>query len=118
MHIEQVFGSRIKTSIYEHAEFTNNSEDIIEAAMEDGNQIIFTVAAQLANASVKAALKYPDVKILNCSTNSKYQAIRTYYCRMYESKFLLGIIAGALSETNDIGYMADYPIYKIGRAHV
>lgn len=112
MHLEQVFGERVKTSIYEHAEYTNNSEDIIEAAIEDGNQIIFTVPAQLANASVKAALKHPEIKILNCSTNSKYQAIRTYYCRMYESKFLLGVIAGALSETNEIGYLADYPIYS------
>ncbi|MDE7312274.1 MAG: BMP family ABC transporter substrate-binding protein [Eubacterium sp.] len=112
MHLEHVFGEKIQTSIYEHAEFTNNSEDIIEAAIEDGNQIIFTVPAQLANASVKAALKHPEIKILNCSTNSKYQAIRTYYCRMYESKFLLGVIAGALSETNDVGYMADYPIYS------
>ncbi len=111
-HIDQVFGSRVKTSIYEHAEYTDNSEDIIEAAILDGNKIIFTVAAQLANASVKAAVKHPEIKILNCSTNSKYQAIRTYYCRMYESKFLLGVIAGALSETNDIGYMADYPIYS------
>lgn len=112
MHLEQVFGERIKTSIYEHAEYTNNSEDIIEAAIEDGNQIIFTVPAQLANASVKAALKHPEIKILNCSTNSKYQAIRTYYCRMYESKFLLGVIAGSLSETSELGYMADYPIYS------
>lgn len=112
MHLEQVFGEKVKTSIYEHAEFTNNSEDIIEAAIEDGNKIIFTVPAQLANASVKAAVKHPEIKILNCSTNSKYQAIRSYYCRMYESKFLLGVMAGALSETNDIGYMADYPIYS------
>ena len=112
MHLEQVFGERIRTSIYEHAEYTNNSEDIIEAAIEDGNRIIFTIPAQLANASVKAALKHPEIKILNCSTNSKYQAIRTYYCRMYESKFLLGVIAGSLSEANEIGYMADYPIYS------
>lgn len=112
MHLEQVFGSKVKTSIYEHAEFTNNSEDILEAAIEDGNRIIFTVAAQLANASVKAAVNHPDIKILNCSTNSKYKAIRTYYCRMYESKFLLGVIAGSLSETNDLGIIADYPIYS------
>ena len=112
MHVEHVFGEKIKTSIYEHAEFTNNSEDIIEAAIEDGNQIIFTVPAQLASASVKAAVKHPEIKILNCSTNSKSQSIRTYNCRMYESKFLLGVIAGSLSETNEIGYMADYPIYS------
>lgn len=112
MHLEQVYGEKVKTSIYEHAEYTNNSEDILEAAIEDGNQLIFTVAAQLVNASVKAAVNHPKIKILNCSTNSQYQAIRTYYCRMYESKFLLGVIAGALSETNHLGYMADYPIYS------
>ena len=112
MHLEQVFGDKVKTTIYEHAEYTDNSEDIIEAAIDDGNQIIFTVAAQLANASVKAAVKHPDIKILNCSTNSRYRAIRTYYCRIYESKFLLGVIAGALSPTFELGYMADYPIYS------
>lgn len=112
MHLEQVFGDKVKTTIYEHAEYTDNSEDILEAAIEDGNKIIFTIAAQLANASVKAAVKHPDIKILNCSTNSIYRAIRTYYCRMYESKFLLGVIAGALSPTFELGYVADYPIYS------
>ncbi len=112
MHLEQVFGDKVHTSIYEHAEYTDNSEDILEAAIRDGNKIIFTIAAQLANASVKAAVKHPDIKILNCSTNSTYRAIRTYYCRMYESKFLLGLMAGALSETNELGYVANYPIYS------
>ncbi|MCI9125032.1 MAG: BMP family ABC transporter substrate-binding protein [Eubacterium sp.] len=112
MHLEQVFGEKVQTAVYEHAEYTDNSEDIIDLAIQDGNKIIFTVAAQLTNASAKAAVKHPEIKILNCSTNSKYRAIRTYYCRIYESKFLLGIIAGALSETNDIGYMADAPIFS------
>ncbi len=111
MHLEQVFGDKVQTAVYEHAEYTDNSEDLIDLAIKDGNKIIFTVAAQLTNASAKAAVKHPDIKILNCSTNSKYRAIRTYHCRMYESKFLLGVIAGALSETNDIGYMADAPIF-------
>lgn len=112
MHLEQVFGDDVQTMIYEHAEYTDNSEDILEAAIQDGNNLIFTVAAQLANASVKAAVKHPEIKILNCSTNSVHRSIRTYYCRMYETKFLLGVIAGALSETNHIGYIADYPIYS------
>lgn len=112
MHLEQVFKDEVQTTIYEHAEFTDNSEDILEAAIQDGNEIIFTIAAQLAKASVKTAVQHPEIKILNCSTNSVHRAIRTYYCRMYESKFLLGVIAGALSETNHIGYMADYPIYS------
>jgi len=112
MYLEQTFGDKVKTKVYEHAEFTDNPADILEQAISDGNEIIFTIAAQLANASVKAAVEHPEIKILNCSTNSQYWAIRTYYCRMYETKFLLGVIAGALAETNYIGYMADYPIYS------
>ncbi len=112
LYLEQIFGDKVKTTVYEHAEYTDNSEDILEAAIRDGNKIIFTIAAQLANASVKTALQHTEVKILNCSTNSVHRAIRAYYCRMYENKFLLGVIAGALSETNRLGYIADYPIYS------
>lgn len=113
MYLEQVFGKeKVQTTVYEHAEFTDNSEDILELAIKDGNEIIFTIAAQLANASVKTAVQHPEIKILNCSTNSVYRAIRTYYCRTYETKFLLGVIAGSLAETNHIGYIADYPIYS------
>ena len=31
---------------------------------------------------------------------------------MYETKFLLGVLAGALSPQNDLGYIADYPIFS------
>lgn len=30
---------------------------------------------------------------------------------MYEAKFLMGAIAGAMTENDKIGYLADYPIY-------
>ncbi len=36
--------------------------------------------------------------------------MRTYYARMYEVKFLMGAIAGALSENDKVGYIADYPV--------
>ncbi|MCH5275702.1 MAG: BMP family ABC transporter substrate-binding protein, partial [Lachnospiraceae bacterium] len=40
-----------------------------------------------------------------------HPTLRTYYARMYEAKFLAGAIAGSLTATNKIGYIADYPIY-------
>jgi len=39
-----------------------------------------------------------------------YQCIRTYYARLFEAKFLSGLVAGALCKNGKIGYMADYPI--------
>ena len=42
-----------------------------------------------------------------------YTDIRTYYSRIYEAKYISGAIAGAISDTDDIGYIASYPIYGV-----
>lgn len=110
MHLEDTFGSQIQTCSYENATL-DNIDDYIEDAIAQGNDIIFTTSPPLLLASVKAAIEHPEIKILNCSLNASHQYIRTYYARMYEAKFLMGAIAATMSESNDIGYIADYPIY-------
>lgn len=61
--------------------------------------------------SLKIAVEHPEVTILNCSLNAPHKYIRTYYARMYEAKFVSGMIAGAMAENDKIAYVADYPIY-------
>lgn len=112
LYLEEVFGGQIQTKSYYHAEYQFSPMDVLEQAISDGNQIIFTTIPYLSAASLKAAVAHPEVKILNCSTNSTYNSIRTYYCRMYETKFLLGLIAGSLAGEERIGYIADYPIFS------
>ena len=51
------------------------------------------------------------MRILNCSLNRPYGALRTYYGRMYEAKFLSGLIAGAMCRHDRIAYVADFPIF-------
>ncbi len=109
--LENVFGNKIETSSYFMAEGSANKQGVIESAIEDGNHIIFTTSERFLEASLKCALEYPNVKILNCCVNRPYQAVRTYYGRMYEAKFLGGVIAGAMTDNDKIAYLADYPIY-------
>ena len=54
---------------------------------------------------------HPEVKILNCSLNTAYPSVRTYYPRLYDAKFIKGAIAGTLTQDGRIGYVADYPTY-------
>lgn len=110
-YLDDVLAGRIVTSAYITNGNTDESAEVIKAAIEDGNTVIFTTSPKLLNASVKAALKYPAIRILNCSLNSCFGHLRTYYGRMYEAKFLTGILAGILSPESSIGYLADYPIY-------
>ncbi len=110
MHIEQVFGKQIKVQCYIAKEFPSY-EEAIEKAIRDGNAIVFTTSPVLYKASLKLALDYPAAKILNCSLMADKGVIRNYNARMYEAKFLIGAIAGAMAEDDKLGYVADYPIY-------
>lgn len=111
LHVAEIFGNEIETRSY--VTDTDNAEAILEEICNDGADIIFTVTAKLIKASLKVATTHPNVKILNCALNSSHNIVRTYYTRMYEAKFLTGMIAGALCENNKIGYIADYPIFGV-----
>lgn len=74
------------------------------------NDVVFTTTPQLIDDTVKAAVRFPSVKFLNCSVNMAVGNIRTYYGREYEAKFLSGILAGVMTQNDRIAYIADYPI--------
>lgn len=110
-HLEQVYGDRIRVRSYYDANNPEEAEKQIEQAVSDGAQVVFTTAPLLSRATLKAAVKYPKVRFLNCSVDQPYTSIRTYYGRMYEAKFITGAIAGAMAQNNRIGYIASYPIH-------
>ncbi len=111
MYIEQVYEGKIKTLAFDRADSDAEVESAINQAIDAGCNLIFTTATQMVNQSVRSAILHPKVKIYNCSIKMSYSSICTYYARMYESKFLMGAIAAALSRTDRLGYVADYPIY-------
>lgn len=109
LHVEKVFGRKIVTKAYEYA--MDAPEYVIEYAIDEGNEILFTTSPKLLNASLSVAVRHPEKLILNCSLNKPHRYIRTYYARMYEAKLIIGAIAGALAENDKVGYLCDYPIY-------
>lgn len=113
IHLEEALGDIIETDAFITGDIGENAEAVLEDVCKQGYDIIFTVTPQLIKASLKVAANYPDVKILNCALNSPHTSVRTYYTRLYEAKFLTGMIAGALCLNDKIGYVADYPIYGV-----
>lgn len=111
LYLEQAFEGKIETMAFDRADTDAEVEEAIELAIAAGCELIFTTATQMVNQSVRSAILHPKVKIYNCSIKMSYSSICTYYARMYESKFLMGAIAAALSRTDRLGYVADYPIY-------
>lgn len=111
LYLEEAFEGKVKTCVFDQADSEEKTAQAIEDAAAAGCTIIFTTSPQMANQSVRSAILHPEVKIYNCSVNMSYSSICTYYARMYESKFLMGALAAALSREDKLGYIADYPIY-------
>ena len=112
-YLEQVFGERIRVRSYFDANNAELAEKKIEQAVAEGAQLVFTTAPPLTRATVKAAVKYPKIRFLNCSVDQRYSSIRTYYGRIYEAKFITGAVAGAMAGDDRIGYIASYPIFGV-----
>ena len=112
-HIAELFRDRIRVRSYYGANTLEAAEQLIEQAVAEGAEVIFTTAPPLSRATLKAAVKYPKIRFLNCSVDQPYSSLRTYYGRIYEAKFITGAIAGAMANDDRIGYIASYPIFGV-----
>ena len=112
-YLEEVMGSRITVRTYDGIHGSEDAEEVMEQAVTDGAQVIFATSPPMIGACRKIAARYPQVKVLNCALSMPYAGVRTYYGRIYEAKFLTGALAGAMTRTNKIGYVANYPIFGV-----
>ena len=110
LHLEQTFPDEVTTCYYDNVT-ADTADEAIERAIKEGCNIVCTTTPAFVQASVKAAIAHPAIRILNCSLNTSHRYIRTYYARMHEAKFLMGAMAGAMSKNDKLAYIEDYPIY-------
>lgn len=109
-YAQTVLGDQAETSVYIIGDETKQYE-LLERAIADGNKVLFTTSPRMLHAALRAAVSYPDIVVMNCSLNISHRYLRTYYTRMYEVKFILGVLAGSLTQSGRLGYVCDYPIY-------
>ncbi|MCR5826578.1 MAG: BMP family ABC transporter substrate-binding protein [Oscillospiraceae bacterium] len=112
-YVEATLGDRVTCLTYYGAK---NASQVMEEAVRDGAQVIFGMTPSLIGACRAVATKHPDVRVFSCSISMPYADVRTYYCRVYEGKFVTGAIAGALSQSDVIGYVASNPILGVPAA--
>ena len=110
-HLEEYFGGIVRTSVYEGRDSEDDFMDAVDSAARIGADVVFTTSSSLMDLSVKAAVRYPGIRFLNCSVGMPHQLVRSYYGKMFEAKFLLGALAASMSSNHRVGYRAYYPIY-------
>ena len=114
--LEQAFPDRLTTTTLENVNPEVDAEQALEELAHDSVDVVFTTSARMHTACLKVAAQHPKIRILNCSLNAPHPLVRTYYPRAYEVTYLLGLLAGALTHTDRVGYVAPHPVYGVPAA--
>ncbi len=106
----------VVTTYIENVPDSIESYRYIEDLVKKGYKIIFTTSFGFMDATAQAAKKYKDVYFFHCSGYKHFPPNFTaYFGRMYQPSFLAGLVAGMMTKTGKIGYVAPIPIPEVIR---
>lgn len=77
--------------------------------------VVFTTSFGFMDETINAGKRYPDKLFMHCSGFKRSDNVGTYFGDLYQMYYLNGIMAGALTKTNKIGYVAAFPIPELVR---
>ncbi|MCW8858851.1 MAG: BMP family ABC transporter substrate-binding protein, partial [Deltaproteobacteria bacterium] len=91
------------------------SARVINGLVRKGKNLIFTTSFGYMDATIDVAKRNKDVVFMHCSGFKTADNVGTYFGRMYEPRYLSGIVAGKMTKKNVIGYVAAFPIPEVIR---
>ena len=113
--VEEKFGDRVETSYVESVAEGPDAERVIRQMAQSGHDLIFTTSFGYMNPTLKVAKQFPNVKFEHATGFKRLDNVSTYSARFYEGRTVIGHIAGHMTETNTIGYIASFPIPEVVR---
>lgn len=115
LSVEKNFGDKVATKYIESVPEGAEAERVIRDLAQSGHELIFTTSFGYMNPTLKVARAFPKIKFEHSTGYKQAKNVGTYMCRFYEGRYLTGIVAGKMTETNSLGYVAAFPIPEVIR---
>ncbi len=113
--LEEELGDRVEITYEEYVPEGPESAHFIREFAQRGYDMIFATSFGYMDAMVEVANEFPDIYFEHCSGYKTSNNLSTYFGRMYQPRYLSGIVAGKMTQQNKIGYVAAFPIPEIIR---
>jgi simple sugar transport system substrate-binding protein len=111
--LEAALGDQVETSFVENVSEGPDAERVIRQLAAAGNNIVFTTSFGFMNPTVRVAQQFPAVKFEHCTGYKTAANLAVYNARFYEGRTVIGNIAGHMSRSGTIGYIASFPIPEV-----
>lgn len=113
--IEKTYGDKIKTVFVENVPESTDAERVIRQLVADGCKMIFTTSFGFMEPTAKVAKDHPEVIFEHATGYKMGKNLGIYQTKFYEGAYLLGMLAGKMTKTNNLGFVASYPIPEVIR---
>jgi len=113
-YVKSHMGDDVEIEYVESVPEGSDAERIIRTLARK-NDIIFTTSFGYMNPTIKVAESFPDVKFEHATGYMRADNVSVYSARFYENRHVIGKIAGHMTNTNIIGYVASFPIPEVIR---
>jgi len=94
---------------------TEECRDVMEEFAEAGCRIIITDSYNYGEFELAEAQEHPEIFYYHATGVEESDNLATYFGRIYQMRYLTGIVAGLQTETNEIGYVAAFQISEVNR---
>jgi basic membrane protein A and related proteins len=111
--MEKHFAGAVTTSYLENVPEGADAERAITQLALDGAKLIYTTSFGFMEPTLAVAAKFPDVKFEHATGYKLAPNVSTYDARFYEGRAVIGTIAGRMTKSNKIGYIASFPIPEV-----
>lgn len=113
--VEEKFGDKVETVFQESVPEGADAERVMTQMALSGANLIFTTSFGYMDPTINVASKFPNVKFEHATGYKRADNVSTYSARFYEGRAVQGHIAGKMTKTNKVGYIASFPIPEVIR---
>lgn len=105
----------IATTYKESVPESPEVKETVRNMIDQGCNIIAATSFGYMDYIVELSKEYPEVAFIHCSGYKTTENMGNYFGRMYEPRFLSGLVAGLKTKTNKIGYVGAFEIPEVIR---
>ncbi|WP_151670206.1 BMP family ABC transporter substrate-binding protein [Nitrincola schmidtii] len=112
--LEEKFGDSVQTSFVENVGYGADAERVMTQMALSGTDLIFATSFGYGPDMNTVAARFPNVKFEHATGYiQETDNVSLYNARFYEGRAVIGHIAGKMTETNKVGYIASFPIPEV-----
>lgn len=113
--VEKELGDKVELATIENVPEGPDAARIIRDYAQKGYNMIFTTSFGYMDPTIEVAAEFPNVYFEHCSGYKRAENVATYFGQIEVPRYLSGMVAGLMTESNIIGYVGAMQIPEVIR---